>query len=87
MRTFKIFVLSLLSFPVFAAQVGINRADAVTLDKVLIGVGPKTAQAIVDYRAKHGPFKSVDDLLKVQGFGEKTLEKNRNRILLDKTAR
>lgn len=84
MKIFKTFVfaLSLLSFPAFAAPVDINSADAKTLEKELIGIGPKTAQAIVHYRAKHGPFRSVDDLLKVKGIGPKTLEKNRDRILI-----
>lgn len=84
MKIFKtfVFVLSLLSFPAFAAPVDINSADAKTLEKELIGIGPKTAQAIVNYRAKHGPFRSVDDLLKVKGIGPKTLEKNRDRILV-----
>lgn len=89
MKIFKtfVFVLSLLSLPAFAAPVDINSADAKTLAKELVGVGPKTAQAIVDYRAKHGAFKSADDLLKVKGIGKKTLEKNRDRIILNKPAR
>jgi competence protein ComEA len=37
-------------------------------------VGPGKAKAIVEYRTKNGPFKSVDDLGKVKGFGPKTLE-------------
>jgi competence protein ComEA len=77
-----VFILSLLSFPVLAAQVDINRADAKTLERELVGIGPKTAQAIVDYRTKHGPFKSAEDLLKVKGVGKKTLEKNRDRIVV-----
>ncbi len=89
MKLFKtaVFVLALLSVPAFAAPVDINRADAKTLDRELVGIGPKTAQAIVDYRSKHGPFKSADDLLKVKGVGKKTLEKNRGRIVVGSPAK
>lgn len=69
--------LALSPVAVFAAPVDINTADAQALDKALKGVGPKTAAAIVAYRGKHGPFKSVDDLVKVKGIGPALLEKNR----------
>jgi competence protein ComEA len=65
---------------VLAAPVNINTADAKSLDVAMVGVGPKTAQAIVDYRAKNGQFKSADDLLKVKGVGPSLLEKNRANI-------
>ena len=51
-------------------------ATAVELE-ALKGVGPVKAKAIMDYRAKNGPFKSVDDLEKVPGFGKKTVDKLR----------
>ncbi len=40
----------------------------------LKGVGEVTARAIVDYREQNGPFRSVDDLIRVRGIGEKKLE-------------
>jgi len=52
--------------------VNVNTADAQTLD-TLIGVGPKTAQAILDERAQNGSFDYPQDLLLVKGIGEKTL--------------
>ena len=52
--------------------VNVNTADAQTLD-TLVGVGPKTAQAILDERAQNGPFDYPQDLLLVKGIGEKTL--------------
>lgn len=65
-----------------AAPVNINTADAKALDSALVGVGQKTAKAIVDYRAKNGQFKTVDDLLKVKGIGPALLEKNRANITI-----
>lgn len=66
-----------------AATVDINSADAHTLDRVLTGVGPAKAAAIIEYRNKNGPFGSADDLVKVRGIGPKTVEKNRSRIRVD----
>lgn len=60
-------------------RVNINTASMGEL-ATLKGVGAKTAQAIVDYRESVGRFESVDDLTKVKGIGEKTLEKNRHRL-------
>jgi len=53
-------------------KINLNRASVDELD-TLPGVGPVTAQSIVDWRAEHGRFRSVDDLLDVTGIGEKTL--------------
>jgi competence protein ComEA len=67
------------------ATVDINTADARTLDRVLIGVGPAKAEAIVEYRKSNGPFGSADDLVKVPGIGPSTLEKNRARIRVNES--
>jgi competence protein ComEA len=69
-----------------AAPIDINSADAQTLDKALIGIGPKSAQAIVEYRTKHGPFKSLDELTKVKGIGKATVEKNRANLTVGQKA-
>lgn len=63
-------------------KVDINHADAEELSTVLAGIGEKRAQAIIDYRATHEPFKTADDLTKIKGIGEKTVEKNRDRIII-----
>ncbi len=56
--------------------VNINAADADTLME-LPGVGEATARAIIESREQLGPFTSVDDLLRVNGIGEKKLERIR----------
>ncbi len=63
-----------------AEPVNINTANAATLSKVLNGIGQARAEAIVAYRKKNGPFKSIDDLAKVSGVGSRTVEKNRDNI-------
>ena len=78
----KTAALALLSLPIlaFAGQVDVNTADAETIAAELNGVGLSKAKAIVEYRAKHGPFRSVDDLSLVKGIGERTVDKNRSDI-------
>ena len=76
MRVVAIGLLSL-SALAFAAEVNINTADAETISAELNGIGLSKARAIVEYRKKHGPFRSVDDLSLVKGIGERTVDKNR----------
>lgn len=64
-------------FAVSAGPVDINTADAATISAELKGIGLSKAQAIVEYRSKHGPFKSADDLSLVKGIGDRTVELNR----------
>jgi len=66
-----------------AALVNVNAASAEELT-TLPGIGPSYAKRIIDYREKNGPFKRVEDLLNVQGIGEKTLEKIRDRVTVGK---
>lgn len=63
-------------------KVNINTADAATLERVLVNVGPAKAEAIVAYRKEHGAFKSAEQLAQVRGIGLKTVEKNRDRIIV-----
>ncbi|MCK5326298.1 MAG: helix-hairpin-helix domain-containing protein [Woeseiaceae bacterium] len=65
-----------------AGPVNVNTADAATLSDELQGIGLSKARAIVEYREKHGPFKSADDLSLVKGIGERTVELNRSDILV-----
>ena len=70
-----------------AETVDINAADAATLDRVLNGVGPSKAEAIVAHRKQHGAFKSADELSEVKGIGLSTIELNRDRIKVGAGAR
>ena len=67
-----------------ATPVNINSADAATIAHELKGIGLKRAQAIVEYRSKHGPFKSADELGLVKGIGPKAILKNKADIRTDK---
>ncbi|MFO7326088.1 MAG: ComEA family DNA-binding protein [Pseudomonadota bacterium] len=69
-----------------AAEVDINAADAATLARELKGIGLKRAEAIVEYRQKHGPFKSADELALVKGIGPAAIEKNRALIRVGQKA-
>lgn len=64
--------------PSTPTRISLNRADQATLE-TLPGIGPSTALAIIKYREKT-PFKSIEDLMKVPGIGEKTYENLRDQI-------
>jgi competence protein ComEA len=59
--------------PSSSGLVHLNSADVTALD-ALPGVGPATAQRILDWRDAHGGFKTVDDLMEVPGIGPAKLE-------------
>ncbi|MFU2047657.1 ComEA family DNA-binding protein [Avibacterium gallinarum] len=61
-------------------KLNINTATASDIQRSLVGIGAKKAEAIVEYREKHGKFTAIEQLLEVQGIGKATLEKNRERI-------
>ena len=74
MKKLLLVLISAFAFSIPAwATVDINTATKSELES-LKGVGPKKAQDIIDYRKKNGPFKSVNDLDKVPGFGAKTVD-------------
>ena len=91
------FFLSLLAFCfLFAAMSGaakkpplkpinINTANSEELQQVP-GIGPVTAEKILQMRKSYGAFKSVDDLLSIKGFGKKRLEKMRKYLTVGKVA-
>ncbi|CAM3927169.1 ComEA family DNA-binding protein [Avibacterium endocarditidis] len=61
-------------------KLNINTATASDIQRSLVGIGAKKAEAIIEYREKHGKFTAIEQLLEVQGIGKATLEKNRERI-------
>jgi competence protein ComEA len=71
----RLLLILLASAPLyaFAGPVDINSADAETISAELKGIGLSKAKAIVEYRGKHGPFKSPEDLTLVKGIGDATV--------------
>lgn len=63
--------------------VNINNATAAEIQDKLVGIGAKKAQAIIDYREKNGKFINIEQLTEVSGIGKATLDKNRDRIVLE----
>ena len=62
-----------------AAVVNINTATPAELEQ-LPGVGARTAARIVEHRQKKGPFKKIEELMNVQGIGEKSFLRIRTQI-------
>jgi competence protein ComEA len=60
--------------PASASPVNLNTATVADLEK-LPGIGPATAARIVEYRQKNGAFKKAEELMNIQGIGEKTFLK------------
>jgi competence protein ComEA len=83
-RLFLACALALLS-QLACAAVNLNTA---TKDELvaLPGIGPAKAQAILDYRAQHGGFKSVEELKDVKGIGAKRFERLKGELTITKTA-
>lgn len=84
MKTLSTLLLTLAllaPFGVFAdAPVNINQASAAELSAGIVGIGAARAEAVVAWREINGPFKSIDDLALVKGVGQKTVDKNRDRL-------
>ena len=59
--------------------ININTADEKELQKIK-GIGPALAGRVIEYRESHGAFKSIEEIKKVRGIGDKTFEKMRDQI-------
>jgi competence protein ComEA len=77
-----LFLCTATAISAIAGPVNVNTADAETISAELQGVGISKAIAIVEYRKANGPFKSADDLTRVKGIGDRTVEINRKNILV-----
>ena len=62
-----------------AVLVNLNTATVAEL-QTLPGIGAKTAERILQYREKNGPFKKIEELMNVQGIGEKSFLKLRPQV-------
>ncbi|HHW28336.1 MAG TPA: ComEA family DNA-binding protein [Syntrophomonadaceae bacterium] len=62
-------------------KININTATAAELD-TLPGIGPAIAQRIIDYRTEHGPFRTIADLQKVSGIGERRYEQLKDLVTI-----
>lgn len=60
-------------------KININSASVQELES-LIGIGPKIAAEIINYREKRGEFKSIEDIKKVRGIGVKKFNKIKDKI-------
>lgn len=60
-------------------KVNLNTATQSDLE-TLPGIGPAKAQTILEYREQNGPFQTIEDIMKISGFGEKTFEKLKDSI-------
>ena len=69
---FQLYVLEM-GAEVGPQKIDINRAEAWLLD-ALPSIGPTRAQAIVDYRQQNGPFRSIDEITRVDGIGTAIFE-------------
>ena len=77
-------VAGLFSVLAWAAQpVNVNSASAEEIAESLKGVGMSKAEAIVSYRSENGEFKHADELVNVKGIGIRTVDINREYILLE----
>ena len=80
----KCLVPILLCIPLLALSadaVNINTADKEVL-MTIKGIGEKRAEAIIEYRKKNGPFKSVDQLAEIRGVGQVFVDANRNLLVV-----
>ena len=78
-------VLSVMCSSVTATEtdkININTAAADEL-VLLQGIGKVNAQKIIDYRDRQGKFQEPEDLMEVPGIGQKTFDKNKDRIVVE----
>jgi len=81
---YTLLATALFSICAWAAQpVNVNSAGAEEIAEALNGVGLTKAEAIVNYRNENGEFTHIDELVNVKGIGIRTVDINREYIMLD----
>jgi len=65
--------------PVSTAVINLNSATATQIAG-LPGIGVKTAELVVQYRTKNGPFKKIEEIMNVRGIGEKSFLRIKDRL-------
>ena len=70
--------------PIMAEDMGKVNINTASKEQLLTlkGIGESYADRIIAYRSNNGPFQKPEDLLKIKGIGEKTLEANKGRIVV-----
>lgn len=66
----------------FALSTNINTASVEEIAENLSGIGEKKAQAIVDFREKHGAFHKAEDIMQVKGIGKGIFKKIKNDLII-----
>ncbi len=61
-------------------KIDLNKADQKAITNSMKGIGKKRAEAIVNYRAAHGNFKSVEDLAQVKGLGKQFVKNHLSQL-------
>jgi competence protein ComEA len=83
-KLLTLFATALLAAAAWAAEpVNVNTASAEQIAENLKGIGLSKAQSIVAYREANGAFLHVDELVNVKGIGIRTIDQNRELILLN----
>lgn len=78
-----LFIFIFTNFSFSQKKLDLNRATFEELES-LPGIGPKIAKEIIEYRERFGPFKSLEDLLKIKGIGPKRFEILKKYLKVDK---
>ncbi len=77
-----VFALTGLAIAADVPKININAATVEELTQ-LKRIGPKYAEKIIAFREANGPFKSPDELVNVPGIGQKTIEVNKDLIVVE----
>jgi len=80
-----VLLVTVMAIPIGATELTKVNINTATVDQLasLNGIGEKYAAKIIEYREKHGLFKTPEDIMNVPGIGPKTFEQNKDRIVVE----